>query len=389
MNNEQLNDLAKKLYDEKKFEEALHVLDIPNLPKELIPNLAKCHYYTGNPQKALELIENLPKDHELSIDYSLYNNYSGNYDKAFSILEKLQKNSSDPKVMFNLGWHFLRLGEFKLGFRHLEYGSKCRSWGNEYSYIEQGILDKSKRWNGKDKVEHLSVIMEGGLGDEIIFFRWITHLSEFCNDMVVYCNKNLMRLFINSSYDNITFRPIQLLTGKGIDKYCPSMSIPSICETINSPMDHVIFPYLNGDFNDRYYGKLFNSYSNGLPVVGVKWQGNQQFEHDQMRSVPKNDIINYATRNGEIPFSLQLEDRDNNILNLNQLLSSNDWYDTATVISNLDKVVSTCTSIPHLCGAMNHSVEVVIPNVPYFIWANKDMPWYLESVKLLNKKDIL
>ena len=59
-----INDQAKFYFDNKQFDKALETLNLPNLPDELIPNLAKCYYYNSNATKALDLVLPLVKTQE-------------------------------------------------------------------------------------------------------------------------------------------------------------------------------------------------------------------------------------------------------------------------------------------------------------------------------------
>jgi len=46
----------------------------------------------------------------------------------------------------------------------------------------------------------------------------------------------------------------------------------------------------------------------------------------------------------------------------------NDFYDTAAIINNLDLIISTDTSIPHLAGALGKPVWTLLSYVPDWRW---------------------
>ena len=81
MDYQAINNQAKKHFDNKEFSEALELLERPDLPRELIPNLAKCYYYTAQAPKALELIYPLEKTDDMWIDIALYSNAIENMKK--------------------------------------------------------------------------------------------------------------------------------------------------------------------------------------------------------------------------------------------------------------------------------------------------------------------
>lgn len=368
------NNLAKEYFDRKDFKKALELLSIQNLPEELIPNLAKCYYYTHQADKALELVLPLPKkNQEVLIDIALYNTALGNHKEALELYETLDKNN--PKVSFNIAWHYLREDRFTEGFSLIQRGSEVRAWGHEYIHIENKVLDKNKRWSGQ-QTNHLVLILEGGLGDEFIFLRWADYLKTKCNTLSILCNKSLLRLLTNSNYNVL---PDFLLGDLKYDHYVPSMAIPDILK-LSDPKQFVNFPYIKS-FKEPFIEKQLNNFANGKRKIGIKWFGNPEFEHDQFRTIPVEALKN-LNKFGQL-FSLQFEDNDNNIPNCKEIIK--DWQDTYSVFQSLDLLVTSCTSTAHLAGAIGINVIVLVPLVPYFVWASDNIKWYPDNVRIIRQ----
>jgi tetratricopeptide (TPR) repeat protein len=370
-----INERAKTLFEQKKFKQALDLLNIPDLPTELVPNLAKCYYYTKQADKAVKLLSSLPKDQNLNIDLALYYNSLGHFDKALEIYESLDQN--DPRVLFNKGWHYLHNNHFTLGFEHLQHGASCNAWGHEYIHLKNGTLKSHKRWDGSSKVKHLVYILEGGLGDEIIFLRWAHYLQSFCEQLTVVCSQSLLRLFTNAGY---SCQPSYLLPNLNYDAYCPAMSVPAICKSIRSPTDHVSFPYISS-FSERYITQQLDDLAGSRKKIGVRFYGNLEFEHDQFRSPPR-DALESLSQYGQL-FSLQLEEQNNHIPNCNSLIK--DWQDTYSVFKGLDILVTSCTSTAHLAGAINLKTVVLVPLVSYFVWTSDCLKWYSDNVTIIRQ----
>lgn len=371
---QKINDLAKSFFDKKDFNSALKILDIPDLPTDLIPNLAKCYYYTSQAHKAIALTESINnKTIENWIDLALYYNAIGDHQRAFEIYKTLDQ--SDDRVRFNIGWHYLRNNEFKRGFEHIQYGSKCRVWGHEYLYIEQGIINQAKRWNGA-YTDHLVLILEGGLGDEMIFIRWANYLKTRCRKLTIVCNHKLLRLFVNAGYD---CEPHSALKYLEYTAYTPAMSLPATLE-LNSPNEYINFPYIKS-FSEPFITKQIDRIANGRKKIGVRFYGNPEFEHDQFRTPPR-EALESLSRYGQL-FSLQIDEEDDRIPNCRHIIK--DWQDTYSVFSTLDLLVTSCTSTAHLAGAMGIPTIVLVPLVPYFVWASDDMPWYSDNVTVIRQ----
>lgn len=368
------NNAAKSLFENKQFEEAAHILDRSDLPHELVPNLAKCYYYARQAEKSIQLIESLNDNSiNISIDLALYYNAVGQHEKALHIYENLDQN--DPRVQFNSGWHYLRANSFKRGFQLLQAGAKCRVWGHEYLYLERGLLDVSKRWN-RARVSHLILILEGGLGDELIFVRWANCLKRYCDRLTVVCSNSLLRLLTNAGYNCESHTALSTLS---YDAYVPAMSLPAILE-LDSPTQYVQFPYINS-FSEQYIHNQLDKIASGRKKIGVRFYGNPEFEHDQFRTPPR-EAIEALSSYGQL-FSLQIDEQTDKLPNCRHIIK--DWQDTYSVFSALDLLVTSCTSTAHLAGAMGIQTIVLVPLVPYFVWASDDAPWYGSNVTVIRQ----
>ena len=63
------------------------------------------------------------------------------------------------------------------------------------------------------------------------------------------------------------------------------------------------------------------------------------------------------------------------------------WRQTREQISRCDLVISSCTSVAHLAGAMGIETWIVVPILPYYLWAlpGNTTPNY-DSVTLFRQK---
>jgi hypothetical protein len=119
----------------------------------------------------------------------------------------------------------------------------------------------------------------------------------------------------------------------------------------------------------------------GRKKIGIRFYGNPEFEHDQFRSPPRQELEK-LTKYGQL-FSLQIEEEDDIIPNCKHLIK--DWQDTYSVFKGLDVLVTTCTSTAHLAGAMGIRCFVLVPLIPYFVWASSGDPWYPNNVTVIRQ----
>ena len=69
-------------------------------------------------------------------------------------------------------------------------------------------------------------------------------------------------------------------------------------------------------------------------------------------------------------------------------VSLDSWDDTRKAVSSCDLVISACTSVSHLAGAMGVDTWVITPVLPYFLYAQdgENTPYY-DSMKLFRQKE--
>jgi hypothetical protein len=197
--------------------------------------------------------------------------------------------------------------------------------------------------------------------------------------------KSLMRLLANAP-------GIDRLVAAGdecpqFDVYAPLLSLPRIFGTRleNIPAE---FPYL---FADRQLIELWRKKLQGVSGfrVGVNWRGRSSRGTHLLRDIPIECIASLARRSGVELISLQqgnlqqeLAARCNgtSVVDLGGEIDQEHgaFMDTAAIMMNLDLVISSDTSIPHLAAALGAPVWVGLPHVPDWRWLldRGDCPWY-------------
>ena len=64
------------------------------------------------------------------------------------------------------------------------------------------------------------------------------------------------------------------------------------------------------------------------------------------------------------------------------------WDETASIIQSLDLVITSCTSIAHMAGALGKETWVIVPIMPYYTWAKpgNTSVWY-DSVRIFRQTE--
>jgi len=303
------------------------------------------------------------------LDLALTACINGHPDISEDILRS-QPEQDDARVMFNLGWHEMRHGNLKKGLQMMDAGRFIKVFGLERI--------PGEIWRDQDLTNKTLLFRcENGLGDQIMNFRFAKDFQAKGARVVVSCEPALMPLF--SRHGFICVNSIGL-ENVHYDYWVPAMSVAHILD-----YDAYNFPgqaYLTAK-PKQLYAKP------GTMKIGIRWAGNPMFEHEQHRKFDPQTLIDLHKLDGVTLYSLQ---RDQDLVDGLPFADLRDqmktFEDTASIIQELDLVITSCTSIAHLAGALGKETWIIVPVMPYYAWAERKETsvWY-DSVRLFRQQE--
>lgn len=214
-------------------------------------------------------------------------------------------------------------------------------------------------WRG-EPLEGRSILvwMEQGYGDQIMFARFVPELARRGAEISLLAPSGLARLF--------GALPARIIEARGDvtiprhDFWVMPGSIPGRLGTTLGTLPNA--PYLPS--------------APGGTGLGVVWHGNPSHRDNPYRSLPEPLAAELLALPGAV--SLHPEDT-----------GARDFQDTAGIIKGLAGVVSVCTSVAHLAGAMGKPLGVLLmaENCDWR-WMSKrtDSVWY-PSARLLRQPE--
>lgn len=346
-------------------------------------NLAKCLNAAAMPAEAekmmAEVVRERPDWVDPVIDHAVYVAAQGRFDEAEQRLRSLlNRVKEDEKnfavVQFNLGWHEIRSGRFANGIRMLGIGRQLRIWGAYTFPYKQPMLQDRVSVEGK----RILLVGEGGAGDEIINVRFAQTLKERGAAKVYFTSNHKLDSLLSRSpgLDKVFTHADQ---PPDFDYWAPAMDLPRILGLESPEIPKKPYVFASAEMTKKWQKLIPN---NGKLRVGIRWQGNSLYEQDLMRSVPFTMMETFLNIPNVEVYSLQrdsgVEERpaDSKVVDLAPHLTS--WEDTAAAIENLDLVISSCTSVPHLAAALGKPVWLFCPLSSYYVWAGPDngQAWY-------------
>ncbi|CAB4134513.1 Tetratricopeptide repeat [uncultured Caudovirales phage] len=227
-------------------------------------------------------------------------------------------------------------------------------------------IDKSvELWDGFTRVPCIVVLAEQGMGDKIMWGRWIKQLSAYTDRIVVQTPKELEMIF--SDWET-TQAPANTIPG--------AVGIP-ICSLGQRFLEVPPGDWLRGKFRGTHEFDLWNL------NVGIEWAGSITHANNRNRSITPERFVKLAKDTGVNLYSF----RESGPRGINYLNSNTDWNKTIDYLLSLDLLITVDTSIAHMAGSLGVEVWLLQPSIETdFRWGNDSMGekniWY-DSVKII------
>lgn len=302
------------------------------------------------------------------LDKALNHSKKGELNKAERILRSLDPN--DPRVQFNLGWYDIRKGELLKGMEGMVQGRFLNVFGS--APLRTAPIWRDEPLEGKTLLFH----SEGGLGDHIINVRFAKYFKAMGARVIVSTDRSLKDVFSQLPFvDEVVTTELAHLTVH--DYWVPAMSALVVLR--QNTIDPT--PYIPRPTPNLPSEKL---------KVGIRWSGNPKFEHEQLRRFNPQPLIDLHTLDGVQVYSFQRDDNlqelPESIIDLQDELKT--WEDTCQWLSNMDVVITSCTSVAHMAAAMGVPTWVIVPQLPYYVWSNPKQPWYSSTTIYQQRKNV-
>ena len=357
---EPFNAKGLSFLEKEKFNEALKIFNfvITKFPKSKIGyyNLGILHGRQGKTNEALKYFE-----------------------KAIEI----DPNFADANL--SKSNCLLRVGKFRDGWKYYKWRKGGRFLKDKFSLKYSGTRLTSL---GNIKNKTILIIYEQGLGDSIQFSRYTKLLLEKKVKVFFLVQKPLEKIL--SSLDK-NIKIITHLKNYNYDFICPLIDLPRLFGTkVNTIPDLGTYIFANNNLVLKWKKKLIYNKFN----IGIAWQGNgekKSFKLNFFKNISKLkniDLIslqkNYgAEQLNEFKKKYSIKDFSNT-LDLN-----NDFVDTAALIKSMDLVITPCTAVAHLAGALGTRVWLLLQYAPDWRWLEKGKKtnWY-RSMKIYRQSKL-
>ncbi|HTO51487.1 MAG TPA: tetratricopeptide repeat protein [Burkholderiales bacterium] len=259
------------------------------------------------------------------------------------------------------------------------------------------------RWQGDDLAGRtLLVHSEQGIGDEILFASCLPDIVRAAGHCVIECSPRLAPIF-RRSFPEATVHaseqtgPVDWAVPLGIDVQAPAGSLPlHLRATTAAFPEHRGYLVADPAKVDRWRERLA-ALGPGR-AIGISWRGGTSRTRTERRSLVLSDLAPLLREPGFHFVSLQYGPEaakeverfapDSGLRVHHWPEAIDDYDETAALASALDGIVSVCTAVVHLGGALGRPVWVATPRVPEWRYGAQGarMPWY-PSVRLIRQAE--
>jgi ADP-heptose:LPS heptosyltransferase len=395
------NELGVYYVNSNEHKLAIHhfkqVLSIRNDIPDVYNNIAVCHVILKEYEKAricLNLSLRLSQTDSVYLRLGELYLYTKKYSESIKAYESMKKPSSTD--LYNKCFPYLANKQFLKGFELYENRLAFNHVSPQTKQISRVEIPTIPYWNGKDKCNHLMIIYEQGIGDNIQYFRFIIELSnKFPNLKITYfCRTNVSHLFDVGQYDNIMIRDdSQPLDISIYDKKIYTMSLPYILKLEKITLNTINY-IAEDEKNNELWKQNLSVFTNKLKV-GFVYSGllisyiDKQINLEDFKDICIDDRIQSIClhkMDDKIAEDFSRIDFTDKIMNYD-IDNFKPFHDTISLLRNIDVLVTIDTSIAHMAGVMGVKTLLLIGYTSEWRWFNNnDKVWY-DSVEIIRMNE--
>jgi Flp pilus assembly protein TadD len=310
----------------------------------------------------------------------------GHLEEALFCFEAaLARQPHNPEAHWQRGIVLLQRGSFAEGWREYE-------WRWKVPHLLPPRRDPlPPPWDGSTLAgRSILLLAEPGFGDTIQFVRYASVLADQGATVIVACPSPLISLILTTR--GVT----EVVSDSGplppADYHAPLLSLPGLVGTRPDTIPNTV-PYLSVPAQWQRDRPL----DPGRRLkVGIVWRGNPQKDADRYRSTGLHDWLPILHLPGCNFYSLQcgptvaeLRTLPGDVQVLDEGSPLKDFGATAAIVHQLDLVISVCTAVTHLAGALGKPTWTLLAANACWRWLlhRNETPWY-PTMRLFRQKKL-
>ena len=312
----------------------------------------------------------------------------GDYAQGLKLLDAaLARDPDDHETRLVRSYMNLKRGEFGQGWRDYEARHHSRFALRRPFHFPQ--------WDGTPiSGKTLLIYGEQGFGDQIMFASCFEDAIARAGRCIIECDPRLVALFRRSfasagvEADMRGEAPAWLAHMQPIDCQIPMGSLPGIFRKRWEE-----FPRHTGYLRAApervaYWRARLDALGSG-PKIGLSWRGGVAATRRHLRSLALEEFLPVlrlpakfvSLQYGDCTDDLNALSREHGVILPHWQDALDDYDETAALVCALDLVVSVCTAVIHLAGALGKPVWILVPAIAEWRYLDRGetLPWYPSS----------
>lgn len=299
------------------------------------------------------------------------------YPASIKAYEKfIARDPNNQKAKFYLSLTYLALEKFELG---------CRFYTFRHEPETLRKFSALKPWSAKVKPGKVLLWSEQGIGDEVMFLRFLPVLETHSHCFTLQCDQRLIPI-LEFNYPWLNFTPRGSALNLTLFNY--QLPIGDLLGLFHKKLSEVSHQFLAVRSNQKVKS-LVENYK-GLSLIGLSWLSMSE-EYGQRRSWPVEALLEGLDPHNIVVVALQYLAPKSEIDKIRargfQVIDDIDCHQDIdavfSIMSNCEKVITIDNSIAHFAGALGLETEIWLPNLPNWRWGlEKTKTYWYPSVTL-------
>jgi len=380
--------IATNYFKNEKYDKALDyynkLINTQNISSsDLQSMIASCYVNLKDYENALRVLHNLNilEKNNRNVYKMLGEIYY--YLKKYDVSIKYYSKSEDK---YALSPALLSIKDFKKGFEfyedRLNSNDLCHQTGLP---LRQNI--NLPKWDGKKECNKLLIVYEQGIGDNIMYFRFLIELAKKNPEMeITYFCKNIVSHILKTDCKNVLItHDTSRFNIPSFDYKCFIMSLPYILKKEKIEVNTI--NYINYDSKiSEYWNKKLKS---DKPKIGLFYKGLLKSSIDKiikmkyLKKVFELDVeIICLHKKEEIKEDMTFFSDNVKIFDID---TDKAFVDTIGILQNIDLLITIDSGIVHLAGVMNIPTFLLLGYVSEWRWFNNNEKVWYDSVDIYHE----
>ncbi len=405
-----IGEVYYELRDLKKSEKFyLKALKIQPDSYQTLNNLAGFYLETNNSKKALKLYEEalriFPDEHTILENISKTYLSLNENKLAKKFIKKIINITNSASAHKLLSFVYLREENFTKAWKHFDSRLQEDSFiyrNHSYNLIKDKLLKKKQI----DPRKQLLIIREQGVGDELLYGTMYKDVLENFKNAYIEADERLIDLFV-SSFGNSYLKNFKKFGFFSKNK----KKMENIDQVLYAGSLGYYFRNQINDFPDSGYVKIdqilidrTKEQLSGFKKkfkIGISWKSfNNEYAEQKSLSLDNllyllklSDVDFFNLQYGDVLKEIEEFNYNNNVnlVNLSDIDLFNDFLKVASLLKNLNLLITVSNSTAHLAGALGVKTLLIKPfnQATFFYWDQKTnkTPWY-RSIELVEENII-